>query len=77
VADKGYSARTFRAYLRRRGIKAPIPERTDSRAGDGTVNGPAASTGPSTDAATSSNAASTGSTSGAASPPAIRQDTPP
>ncbi|MBQ1101102.1 transposase [Streptomyces sp. b94] len=26
VADKGYSARTFRAYLRRRGIKATIPD---------------------------------------------------
>jgi len=33
VADKGYSARTFRAYLRRRGIKATIPERTDQLAG--------------------------------------------
>jgi transposase len=33
VADKGYSARTFRAYLRRRGIKATIPERVDQLAG--------------------------------------------
>ncbi|WP_435839559.1 transposase [Streptomyces caniferus] len=33
VADKGYSARTFRTYLRRRGIKATIPERTDQLAG--------------------------------------------
>jgi hypothetical protein len=33
VADKDYSARTFRAYLRRRGIKATIPERTDQLAG--------------------------------------------
>ncbi|MFE9250717.1 transposase [Streptomyces sp. NPDC007088] len=27
VADKGYSARTFRAYLRWRGIKTTMPER--------------------------------------------------
>ncbi|MDI1456485.1 IS5 family transposase [Streptomyces sp. ATE26] len=33
VADKGYSARSFRAYLRRRGIKATIPERVDQLAG--------------------------------------------
>lgn len=33
VADKGYPARGFRAYLRRRGIKAAIPERTDQLAG--------------------------------------------
>ncbi|MFF9237195.1 IS5 family transposase, partial [Streptomyces sp. NPDC014801] len=33
VADKGYSARAFRAYLRRRGIKATIPERVDQLAG--------------------------------------------
>ncbi|SCK17524.1 Transposase DDE domain-containing protein [Streptomyces sp. AmelKG-D3] len=29
VADKGYSARKIRAYLRRRGIAAAIPERID------------------------------------------------
>ncbi|MFE3382558.1 IS5 family transposase, partial [Streptomyces anulatus] len=33
VADKGYSARTFRTYLRRRGIKTTIPERVDQLAG--------------------------------------------
>ncbi|PWI04739.1 hypothetical protein DIZ27_43530 [Streptomyces sp. NWU339] len=33
VADKGYSARSFRAYLCRRGIKATIPERVDRLAG--------------------------------------------
>ncbi len=33
VADKGYSAPTFCAYLRRRGIKATIPERVDQFAG--------------------------------------------
>ncbi|CAL9363165.1 IS5 family transposase IS1650 (plasmid) [Streptomyces sp. enrichment culture] len=33
VADKGYSARAFRSYLRRRGIKATIPERVDQLAG--------------------------------------------
>lgn len=33
VADKGYSARSFRAYLRRRGIKATTPERVDQLAG--------------------------------------------
>ncbi|MFF8279681.1 IS5 family transposase [Streptomyces lateritius] len=33
VADKGYSVRIFRAYLRRRGIKATIPERVDQLAG--------------------------------------------
>lgn len=33
MADKGYSARSFRAYLRRRGIKATIPERVDQLAG--------------------------------------------
>lgn len=49
VADKGYSARSFRAYLRRRGIKerpSPSPS-TNSRAGHDAANGPAASTGPS------------------------------
>lgn len=29
VADKGYSARKVRAYLRRRGIGCTIPERID------------------------------------------------
>lgn len=29
VADKGYSSRTIRAYLRKRGIKHTIPERID------------------------------------------------
>ncbi len=29
VADKGYSSTKIRAYLRRRGIKAAIPERID------------------------------------------------
>lgn len=33
VADKGYSARSCRACLRRRGIKATIPERVDQLAG--------------------------------------------
>ncbi|MGX1127882.1 transposase [Streptomyces glaucescens] len=33
VADKGYSACTFHAYLRRRGIKATIPKRVDQLAG--------------------------------------------
>ncbi|WP_369198931.1 IS5 family transposase [Streptomyces djakartensis] len=33
VADKGYSARILRVYLRRRGIKATIPERVDQLAG--------------------------------------------
>ncbi|MHC3391069.1 IS5 family transposase [Streptomyces lavendulocolor] len=33
VADKGYSDRSFRAYLRQRGIKATIPERVDQLAG--------------------------------------------
>ncbi|WP_428836612.1 transposase [Streptomyces bangladeshensis] len=33
VADKGYSARSFRACLRRRGIKATIPECVDQLAG--------------------------------------------
>ncbi|MDI6408296.1 transposase [Streptomyces albus] len=32
MADKGYSARIFRAYLRQRGIKATIPERVDQLA---------------------------------------------
>jgi transposase len=33
VADKGYSARGIRAYLRRRGIACTIPERVDQIAG--------------------------------------------
>ncbi|MFJ5519466.1 IS5 family transposase [Streptomyces griseoluteus] len=33
VAGKGYSARSFRAYLRRRGTKATIAERVDQLAG--------------------------------------------
>jgi transposase len=33
IADKGYSSRAIRAYLRRRGIAATIPERRDQRAG--------------------------------------------
>jgi transposase len=32
LADKGYSSRANRAYLRRRRIKATIPERADQRA---------------------------------------------
>ena len=33
IADKGYSSRAIRAYLRRRGIRATIPERRDQQAG--------------------------------------------
>lgn len=33
LADKAYSSRAIRAYLRRRGIKATIPERRDQQAG--------------------------------------------
>ncbi|WP_376770459.1 IS5 family transposase [Streptosporangium sandarakinum] len=33
IADKGYSSRTIRAYLRRRKIGATIPERADQLAG--------------------------------------------
>ncbi|GAA0970838.1 hypothetical protein GCM10009550_78880 [Actinocorallia libanotica] len=33
LADKGYSSRAIRSYLRRRGIKHTIPERADQRAG--------------------------------------------
>lgn len=33
VADKGYASRAIRAHLRRRGIKATIPERVDQLAG--------------------------------------------
>ncbi|WP_426405262.1 IS5 family transposase [Streptomyces sp. R-07] len=33
VADKGYSTRTFRPYLCRRGIKTTVPERVDQLAG--------------------------------------------
>lgn len=32
VGDKAYSSRAIRAYLRRRGIKAVIPEKTDQAA---------------------------------------------
>ncbi|WP_162184867.1 IS5 family transposase [Allokutzneria albata] len=32
LADKGYSSRAIRGYLRRRGITATIPERRDQRA---------------------------------------------
>jgi transposase len=32
LADKGYSSRANRAYLRRRGIRATIPERRDQQA---------------------------------------------
>ncbi len=32
-ADKGYSSRRIRAYLRRRGIAAAIPERVDQISG--------------------------------------------
>lgn len=32
LADKGYSSRAIRSYLRRRGITATIPERRDQRA---------------------------------------------
>jgi transposase len=32
AADKAYSSRTSRAYLRRRGIKAIIPEKADQAA---------------------------------------------
>ncbi len=33
IADKGYSSRAIRGYLRRRGIRATIPERRDQRDG--------------------------------------------
>jgi transposase len=33
LTDKGYSSRAIRAYLRRRGIAATIPERRDQQAG--------------------------------------------
>lgn len=33
IADKGYSSRAIRAYLRRRRIAATIPERRDQQAG--------------------------------------------
>ncbi|MCP2344602.1 transposase [Nonomuraea roseoviolacea subsp. carminata] len=33
IADKGYSSRAIRTYLRRRGISATIPERVDQLAG--------------------------------------------
>jgi transposase len=33
IADKGYSSRKIRAYLRRRGIRHTIPERRDQAAG--------------------------------------------
>jgi transposase len=32
LADKGYSSAAIRAYLRKRGIRATIPERRDQRA---------------------------------------------
>jgi transposase len=32
IADKGYSSRAIRGYLRRRGIPATIPERSDQQA---------------------------------------------
>jgi transposase len=32
LADKGYSSRAIRRYLRRRGIRATIPERSDQQA---------------------------------------------
>lgn len=32
IADKGYSSRANRAYLRRRGIRTVIPERDDQKA---------------------------------------------
>jgi transposase len=32
LADKGYSSRAIRTYLRRRGIRATIPERSDQQA---------------------------------------------
>ena len=33
IADKGYSSRAIRSYLRRRGIAHTIPERADQQAG--------------------------------------------
>jgi transposase len=33
IADKGYSSRAIRTYLRRRGITHTIPERADQQAG--------------------------------------------
>jgi transposase len=42
IADKGYSSRAIRHYLRRRGISATIPERRDqqnNRARRGAVGG--------------------------------------
>ncbi len=33
MADKGYSSRAIRSYLRGRGVPATIPERSDQKAG--------------------------------------------
>ncbi|GAA2425408.1 hypothetical protein GCM10010421_10150 [Streptomyces glaucus] len=47
VTDKGYSVRSFRAYLHSRGTRATVPNAsTDRRDGHGDANGHAASPGP-------------------------------
>ncbi|WP_449472357.1 transposase [Streptomyces tanashiensis] len=70
LADKAYSSRAIRDHLRRRGVRAVIPQPADQIAnrkrkgrGDGRP----------TSNATPSNAASTASSNGAVSPPATRR----
>jgi transposase len=75
LADKAYSARANRAYLRRRGIKATIPVKADQqrhRRKKGSAGaGRRHSTGACTGCGTRSSAGSAGSSSTAGSPPAM------
>ena len=79
-ADKAYSSRDIRAYLRRRRIRATVPERSDQQAHRtrcgrtrcGRSGGrPPSSTLPTTPSATPSNAPSTNSNNSALWPPAM------
>jgi len=74
AADKAYSSKANRSYLRRRRIKAVIPEKTDQQANrkkKGSAGGrPSASIPSATGSATPSNAVSRRSRPGAVWPPA-------
>ncbi|MGW6709178.1 IS5 family transposase [Streptomyces sp. NPDC054956] len=68
LADKAYSSRAIRRHLRRRGIRAVIPQPADQAANGSAGTGAARrpSTARPTSSGTPSNAASTNSSSGAA-----------
>jgi hypothetical protein len=72
LADKGYSSKANRAYLRRRGIHATIPERRDQQANRARRGSAAGGLGAAATAASASPASLLGSRSGPATSASTR-----